>query len=117
LINSESYYYASNVCPAVLQQTLTGLSTTNRYTLSFYLWPRTIDAGSVCSFNTTLGGLLIESFVPTTWIHSPAWVKHTIPGIVPNETTQDLTFSFGCSQGGAAYIDYDAVRFQQESYT
>jgi hypothetical protein len=107
LINSESYYYASNVCPAVLQQTLTGLSTTNRYTLSFYLWPRTIDAGSVCSFNTTLGGL----------IHSPAWVKHTIPGIVPNETTQDLTFSFGCSQGGAAYIDYDAVRFQQESYT
>jgi hypothetical protein len=116
--HSEAYYYLSNVCPAVLQQTITGLDTTSRYTLSYYLWPRTADDGSICSFNATLGGVLLEAFFPTTWIHRPAtYVKHTISGITPGAATQDLAFIFGCSQGGAGYIDYDLVTLRQEMYS
>ncbi|CAD0114511.1 unnamed protein product [Aureobasidium uvarum] len=116
----EFYYYASNVCPATLIQTISGLSSSNRYTLSYYLWPRTANPGSVCSFSVTLGGILIDSFTPTTYINRPqTYVKHKVSGIVPSSSAgaQELAISLWCSDGDAVYVDFDDISLQQEGYS
>ncbi|KAH0016648.1 hypothetical protein KCU78_g7787, partial [Aureobasidium melanogenum] len=111
----EFYFYPDNPCLAFLRQTITGFSTTHRYTLGFYYWAR-IGEPNTCSFVVSLGGVMVWSFSPSVIVSRPAtYVKVSVPGIVPQAATQDLVFTYSCTH--LSYLEMDFVTLQQESYS
>jgi len=117
-IHSESYFFlGSGSCPAVIRQTIPSLSTSSRYTLSFYLYPRTASSDAQCSFITYLGGKPVETFPLTSYTRNKSYVKHQITGIVPGSDSQDLILALACTSGNGVYVEYDDISLQQESYS
>jgi hypothetical protein len=90
-----------------LEQDFFDLSTSGKYTLSFYYQQNQGTSGT-CSLITSLGGIVNSAFVIPEVVTAYGWCLCTyvsIPDITASLGWQPLVFEFKCTQLGSMYLD------------
>jgi hypothetical protein len=90
-----------------MKQDFFDLSTSGKYTLSFYYQQNQGTSGT-CSLITSLGGIVNSAFVIPKVDTAYGWSHYTyvsIPNIHAGSYYQPLVFEFKCTQLGSMYLD------------
>lgn len=101
---------------ALLSQTITGLSLSDQYTLTFHYF-HMVGSVMACSLVTSLGGVVVSAVNPAVSTNFGEYHEISVAGISPLAASQDLSFAFSCAASPTGnYLFLDAVSFQKESY-
>lgn len=99
----------------VLSQTITGLSLSDQYTLTFYYYHK-IGTVKACSLVTSFGGVVVTAINPVISNNAYEYHEISVAGISPLAASQDLSFAFSCGSSITGnFLILDEVSFQIQS--
>lgn len=101
----------------VLSQSITGLSLSDQYTLTFHYYHK-VGLAKSCNLVTSFGGVVVSAINPALSNNIGEYFEISVTGISPLAASQDLSFAFSCGiVPFGSFLFLDAVSLQKQSHS